>query len=60
MMPLMEDIQVVVMMGGVGSRLGSLVADCPKPLLPVGKYLPGLSDTGEKAAPEGVPFFEYE
>lgn len=44
MMPHMEDIQVVVMMGGVGSRLGSIVADCPKPLLPVGSR----------------PFFEYE
>ena len=44
MMPRMEDIQVVVMMGGVGSRLGSMVADCPKPLLPVGDR----------------PFFEYE
>ncbi|MCR5748030.1 MAG: NTP transferase domain-containing protein, partial [Lachnospiraceae bacterium] len=40
----MEDIQVVVMMGGIGSRLGEIVADCPKPLLPVGSR----------------PFFEYE
>ncbi|MCR5748123.1 MAG: HAD-IIIA family hydrolase [Lachnospiraceae bacterium] len=40
----MEDIQVVVMMGGIGSRLGKIVADCPKPLLPVGSR----------------PFFEYE
>ena len=44
MMPRMEDVQVVVMMGGVGSRLGDIVAACPKPMLPV----------GEK------PFFEYE
>ncbi len=43
-MPRTEDIQVVVMMGGVGSRLGEIVADCPKPLLPVGNR----------------PFFEYE
>ena len=39
-----KDVQVVVMMGGVGSRLGSLVKDTPKPLLPVC----------------GRPFFEYE
>ncbi|MCR5651455.1 MAG: HAD-IIIA family hydrolase [Lachnospiraceae bacterium] len=39
-----QDVQVVVMMGGVGSRLGSLVKDTPKPLLPVC----------------GRPFFEYE
>ncbi len=39
-----KDIQVVVMMGGVGSRLGSLVKDTPKPMLPVGER----------------PFFEYE
>ena len=44
MMPCIGDIQVVVMMGGVGSRLGEIVANCPKPLLPVG----------------GRPFFEYE
>ena len=43
-MPALSDIQVVVMMGGVGSRLGELVADCPKPMLPVGDK----------------PFFEYE
>lgn len=39
-----KDVQVVVMMGGMGSRLGSLVKDTPKPLLPVC----------------GRPFFEYE
>ena len=44
MMPELAEVQVVVMMGGVGSRLGKIVADCPKPLLPVG----------------GRPFFEYE
>lgn len=44
MMPEMKDIQVVVMMGGVGSRLGSLVKEVPKPMLPVC----------------GRPFFEYE
>lgn len=46
MMPRMEDVQVVVMMGGVGSRLGEIVAECPKPMLPVGNG--------------GIPFFEYE
>ena len=30
MMPRMEDVQVAVMMGGVGSRLGDIVASCPK------------------------------
>lgn len=44
MMPLMKDIQVVVMMGGMGTRLGEMVATCPKPMLPVGDR----------------PFFEYE
>ena len=39
-----KNVQVVVMMGGIGSRLGSLVKDTPKPLLPVC----------------GRPFFEYE
>lgn len=43
MTPLMKDVQVVVMMGGVGSRLGDIVADCPKPMLPAGKGLPGLA-----------------
>ncbi|MBO5550974.1 MAG: NTP transferase domain-containing protein, partial [Lachnospiraceae bacterium] len=44
MTPELSDVQVVVMMGGLGSRLGERVADCPKPLLPVGDR----------------PFFEYE
>ncbi len=44
MMPDISDVQAVVMMGGVGSRLGSLVKDTPKPMLPVC----------------GRPFFEYE
>ena len=44
MMPKMSDIQVVVMMGGLGRRLGSLISDCPKPMLPV----------------SGKPFFDYE
>ena len=43
-MPLMKDIQVVVMMGGMGTRLGEIAATCPKPMLPVGDR----------------PFFEYE
>ena len=44
MMPVISDIQVVVMMGGTGSRLGDMVASCPKPMLPVNDR----------------PFFEYE
>ena len=67
MMPRMEDIQVVVMMGGVGSRLGDIVASCPKPLLPVGKGLPDFA-SGKTAAVQEleepgvkrIPFFEYE
>ena len=31
-----EDVWVVLMAGGLGSRLGSLTEDCPKPLLKVG------------------------
>ncbi|MCR5488399.1 MAG: HAD-IIIA family hydrolase [Lachnospiraceae bacterium] len=41
---LTENVQVVVMMGGLGKRLGEYTADCPKPLVPVG----------------GRPFFDYE
>lgn len=63
-----EDVQVVVMMGGVGSRLGDIVASCPKPLLPVGAGMPSVSagSDGERAQDgilckqNGVPFFEYE
>ncbi len=40
----MDDMQVVVMMGGLGTRLGEITATCPKPLLPVNDR----------------PFFEYE
>ncbi|WP_201281682.1 HAD-IIIA family hydrolase [Methylosinus sp. Ce-a6] len=32
----MSDLQAVVLCGGLGSRLGSLTAQTPKPLLPVG------------------------
>lgn len=39
-----EDLQVVVLMGGLGSRLREQVVSCPKPLVPI----------HEK------PFFEYE
>ena len=70
MMPRMEDIQVVVMMGGVGSRLGEIVTNCPKPMLPVGSALPGLPDSLgdnrnidsriETESVDGIPFFEYE
>ena len=62
MMPRMEDVQVAVMMGGVGSRLGDIVASCPKPLLPVGKSLPPLEQTGrpDLCKQDSVPFFEYE
>ncbi len=44
MMPEMSDIQVVVMMGGLATRLKGLAANCPKPLLPVNDR----------------PFFDYE
>ena len=68
MMPRMEEVQVVVMMGGVGSRLGDIVASCPKPLLPVGKSLPEyrIKKPGEAGIAsalckqDSVPFFEYE
>ena len=67
MIPRMEDIQVVVMMGGVGSRLGDIVASCPKPLLPVGKGLPDFAPGKTAAVQEleepdvkRIPFFEYE
>ena len=74
MTPLMKDVQAVVMMGGVGSRLGDIVASCPKPLLPVGKSMPKLAVIPEPwkgnsgSADEGfelcklkeIPFFEYE
>ena len=39
-----EDLQVVVLMGGLGSRLKEQTVDCPKPLVPI----------------HGTPFFEYE
>lgn len=39
-----ENIQVVVMMGGLGTRLKEYTADCPKPLVSV----------------NGRPFFDYE
>ena len=68
MMPRMKDIQVVVMMGGAGSRLGDIVASCPKPLLPVGESLPAFraGKPGETDKSSGlckqkqIPFFEYE
>nr|MCR5410111.1 HAD-IIIA family hydrolase [Lachnospiraceae bacterium] len=62
MMPRMEDVQVVVMMGGVGSRLGDIVASCPKPLLPVGKSLPSFdkADSSGLCKQDSIPFFEYE
>ncbi|MDH3346912.1 MAG: nucleotidyltransferase family protein [Desulfobulbaceae bacterium] len=34
--PKPRDNPVVLMAGGLGSRLGSLTKDCPKPLLPIG------------------------
>ncbi len=67
MMPRMEDVQVVVMMGGVGSRLGEIVASCPKPMLPVGSKLPGslnmagiIDSSADSGQLDGIPFFEYE
>ena len=42
--PACEDMQVVVLMGGLGSRLKEQTLNCPKPLVPV----------------HGKPFFEYE
>lgn len=39
-----EDLQVVVLMGGLGSRLKEQTVSCPKPLVPI----------------HGKPFFEYE
>jgi len=39
-----EDLQVVVLMGGLGSRLKEQTISCPKPLVPI----------------HGKPFFEYE
>ena len=39
-----ENIQAVVMMGGLGTRLKEFTADCPKPLVDV----------------NGRPFFDYE
>ncbi len=39
-----EDLQVVVLMGGLGSRLKEQTVSCPKPLVPI----------------HGTPFFEYE
>ncbi len=38
-----EDMQVVVLMGGLGTRLGEYTKECPKPLVEV----------------EGKPFFDY-
>lgn len=38
------DLQVVVLMGGLGSRLKERTVSCPKPLVPI----------------HGKPFFEYE
>ena len=38
------ELQVAVLMGGMGSRLGQQTANIPKPLLPI----------------NGTPFFEYE
>ncbi len=38
------DLQVVVLMGGLGSRLKEQTVSCPKPLVPI----------------HGKPFFEYE
>ncbi len=35
--PTLKDNPVVIMAGGLGSRLGSLTRDCPKPLLHVGE-----------------------
>ena len=31
-----EPLQCVILVGGLGARLGSLTRDCPKPMLPVG------------------------
>ncbi len=42
--PACEDMQVAVLMGGLGSRLKEQTAGCPKPLIPI----------------HGKPFFEYE
>ena len=64
----MKDIQVVVMMGGAGSRLGDIVASCPKPLLPVGEGLPAFragkpgeeDKTSDLCKQDQIPFFEYE
>lgn len=39
-----SDLQVVVLLGGLGTRLKEYTADCPKPLVMV----------------EGKPFFEYQ
>lgn len=39
-----EEMQVVVLMGGLGSRLKEQTVSCPKPLVPI----------------HGKPFFEYE
>lgn len=41
---LCENTQVVVLMGGLGTRLGACTRDCPKPLMEV----------------EGKPFFSYQ
>ena len=43
-LPEPEKIQVVVLMGGLGSRLGEQTKGCPKPLVDVG----------------GRPFFDYQ
>lgn len=48
------------MMGGVGSRLGEMVEHIPKPLLPVGRSLPGGDGTASLCKPDGLPFFDYE
>lgn len=40
----LQDVQVVVLMGGLGSRLGEITSNQPKPLVPVA----------------GKPFFEYQ